>query len=118
MYRLVLVVVVALAACDTTDNDRPLTVEYITEAILQPSCSQYVCHSSFARQSGYAFDTVEEARKSLKSIVVPSDAEASFLNRVLTRTVKRMPYDAPLPNKDIQLIQAWIDSGAPGLGAP
>jgi hypothetical protein len=37
---------------------------------------------------------------------------------VLTRQVKRMPYDAPLPNKDIQLIQAWIMSGAPGLGAP
>jgi len=118
MYRLVLVAVVALAACDQTDNDRPATVEYITEAILQPSCSQYVCHSSFARVKGYAFDTVDEARKSLSLIVIPNDAEASLLSIVLTRAVKRMPYDSPLPNKDIELIQTWIANGAPGLDAP
>jgi len=117
MYRLVLVAVVASAACDQTDNDRPATVEYITEAILQPSCSQYVCHSSFARVKGYAFDTVEESRKSLSQLVVAGDAEASLLSIVLTRNVKRMPYDSPLPNKDIELIQTWITSGAPGLVA-
>jgi hypothetical protein len=114
MYRLALVAVVALAACSQTDNDRPLTVEYLTAAILQPSCAQYVCHSSFVRAKGYAFDTVEEARKSLAMIVVAGDTD-SFLLQVLTRTVKRMPYDSPLPNKDIDLIQEWIMAGAPGL---
>jgi hypothetical protein len=34
---------------------------------------------------------------------------------VLTRQVTRMPYDAPLPDKDIELILRWIQDGAPGL---
>jgi hypothetical protein len=116
MNRLVLMAVVAVvAACDTTDNDRPATLEYITEAILQPYCAQNVCHSSYTRQSGYAFDTVEEARKSLQLIVIPNDVDDSLLSSVLTRAVKRMPYDEPLLNKDILLIQEWIRLGAEGL---
>ena len=115
MYRLVLVAVVALAACDQTDNDRPATVEYITEAILQPSCGQYDCHSSFRREKGYVFDTVATARSSLAMIVVKQDVEASLLYTVLIRPIKRMPYDAPLPDKDIDLIAKWITDGAVGL---
>jgi len=115
MSRLVFLAAVACAACDQTDNDRPATLEYITAAILQPYCSQNVCHSSYARVKGYAFDTVAEARKSLQGIVVPNDPESSLLSIVLTRNVKRMPYDAPLANKDIELIQQWIMQGAPGL---
>jgi hypothetical protein len=115
MYRLVLAAVVASAACTQTENDRPATLEYITHAILQPSCGQYVCHSSFARAKGYAFDTIEAARASLGSIVNVSDPEDSLLYRVLTQTVRRMPYDAPLPQKDIDLILTWIQDGAPGL---
>ncbi len=114
MFRIALVAAVALAACDAADN-RPLTVEYITEAILQPSCGQYTCHSSYRKERGYVFDTVETARESLGRIVVPSDLEGSLLNTVLTRKVKRMPYDSPLLDKDIELIQRWIDGGAPGL---
>jgi hypothetical protein len=117
MYRVVLVAAAALTACSQTENDRPLTVEYLTEAILQPSCSQYVCHSSFSRANGYVFDTIEESRKSLKTIVTAGDPD-SFLLQVLTRTVKRMPYDSPLPNKDIELIQDWVLAGAPGLSTP
>lgn len=117
MYRLVLVAAVALAACDQTDNDRPATLEYITEAILQPSCSQATCHSSYRRENDYAFDTVDEARKSMTrhSLVAPEDSGASLLYNVLVRTTKRMPYDSPLADKDIALIQKWIDDGAPGL---
>ena len=115
MYRLVLVAVVACAACTQSDNDRPATLEYITAAILQPSCSQYTCHSSFRRAKTYAFDTIEVARESLGRIVNPGDSQSSFLFLVLTRTVKRMPYDSPLAQKDIDLIARWIDDGAPGL---
>jgi hypothetical protein len=115
MYRLVLVAVVALAACTQTDNNRPATLEYITEAILQPSCSQYVCHSSYRMEKGYAFDTVELARRSLARLVIPGDSSSSTLYNVLIRTVKRMPYDAPLAQKNIDLIKLWIDNGAPGL---
>ena len=120
MYRLVLAAVVgpslALAACTQTENDRPATLEYITEAILQPSCAQHVCHSSFRMEKGYAFDTVEAARRSLSSgVVIPGDSESSLLVIALTRRIKRMPYDAPLPDKDIELIKRWIDAGAMGI---
>src|SRR5678815_4323446 len=109
MYRAVLPAVVALAACvQQTDNNRPATLEYITEAILQPGCAQYTCHSSYRNERGMAFDTVEAARRSLKvevpklpPLVVDGDVEGSGLYIVLTRTIKRMPYDAPLPDKDI-----------------
>ena len=125
MYRLVLAAAAALAACSQTDNDRPATLEYITEAILQPSCGQYTCHSSFRRAKGYAFDTVEAAKASLAPtdpaaprVINTSDPTSSFLYEVLTRKVKRMPYDAPLPQKDIDLILTWISAGAPGLDLP
>jgi hypothetical protein len=124
MVRLVLAAAAAaaLAACTQTDNDRPATLPYITEAILQPNCGQYTCHSSYKKAKGYAFDTVEAARASLApsdpnapQIINTSDPPSSFLYQVLTRKVKRMPYDAPLPQKDIDLILTWIENDAPGL---
>jgi hypothetical protein len=125
MYRLVLVAVVALAACTQSDNDRPATLQYIAEAILQPNCGQYTCHSSFRRAKGYAFDTVAATQASLAptdpgaaQVINTSDPTSSFLYQVLTRKIKRMPYDAPLPQKDIDLILTWIGDGAPGLDLP
>jgi len=115
MVRLALAVsvaAVAVTACTQTDNDRPATVEYITEAILQPSCAQDVCHSSYRREKGYAFDTLEVARPSLMGIVNPCEPDQSLLYTVLTRRIKRMPYDAPLPQKDIDLILLWIQKNA------
>ena len=119
MVRLVLVATVAVAACAQTDNNRPQTVEYITEAILEPNCAQDVCHSSYRMEKGYAFDTVEIAKRSLKPIVNPGEPQSSLLYVVLTRKVKRMPYDAPLPDKDIDLILQWIQKNAAmDLGIP
>ena len=113
MLRLaVAVAVLAGAGCNQTDNDRPATLPYVTEAILQPNCAQDVCHSSYTKAKGYAFDTVETARASLKPIVSKDEPESSLLYTVLTRTVKRMPYDAPLPQKDIDLILLWLQSSA------
>src|SRR4029077_6771279 len=96
MYRPVLVAVVALAACNQTENNRPATLEYITEAILQPSCAQYTCHSSYRVERGMAFDTVEAARRALHvavpklpPLVVKGDVDGSGLNIVLTRVIKR-----------------------------
>ncbi|HEX3477992.1 MAG TPA: hypothetical protein VHT91_23385 [Kofleriaceae bacterium] len=114
MFRLAVAAVVASAACNQTDNDRPATLQYITEAILQPNCSQDVCHSSYTRTKGYAFDTVAAARQSLSTpgVVNTSEPESSLLYTVLIRQVKRMPYDAPLPDKDIELILRWIMGSA------
>jgi hypothetical protein len=111
------VAAVVVMACSQTDNDRPATLEYVTQAILQPSCAQDVCHSSYTRAKGYAFDTIEAARVSLRPIVSKDEPESSLLYTVLTRTVKRMPYDAPLPQKDIDLILRWLqDRAAKDLG--
>lgn len=114
MFRLAVAAVVASAACTQTDNDRPATLQYITEAILQPNCAQDVCHSSYTRAKGYAFDTVAAARQSLQiqGLVMPTEPESSLLYTVLIRQVKRMPYDAPLPQKDIDLIFRWIGGSA------
>jgi hypothetical protein len=115
VVRFVVVAVVAAAACNQTDNNRPATLSYITEAILQPYCSQDVCHSSYRMEKGYAFDTVAMAKRSLTPIVNIAEPESSLLYTVLTRKIKRMPYDDPLPQKDIDLILLWIQDGAPGL---
>lgn len=118
MVRLVFAAVVAVAACTQTDNDRPASLQYITEAILQPNCAQDVCHSSYRREKGYAFDTVENARRSilppapLAPLFNTEDPPSSLLYTVLTRKIKRMPYDAPLPQKDIDLILLWIEEHA------
>jgi hypothetical protein len=115
----------ALAACGTDNDQRPRTVEYITEAVLAPNCGNAQCHSSFANTSGYAFDTVDRAQRSLVGGLVGTitlntrnepegDPTSSFLINVLTRTVDRMPYDQPLPAPDRRLIERWIEFGAPG----
>jgi hypothetical protein len=114
MFRLAVAAAVACAACSQTDNDRPATLQYITEAILQPNCAQDVCHSSYTRTKGYAFDTVAAARQSLRipGVVKPTEPDSSLLYTVLIRQIKRMPYDAPLPDKDIELIHRWIEDSA------
>jgi hypothetical protein len=112
MRCLALPVLVAVAACSQTENNRPATVQYITEAILQPHCSQDVCHSSYRKAGGYAFDTVAASKQALRGLVSPTEPESSLLYTVLIRNVKRMPYDTPLPDKDIDLILLWIQENA------
>ncbi|HEX3758092.1 MAG TPA: hypothetical protein VHW23_05280, partial [Kofleriaceae bacterium] len=75
---------------------------------------QDVCHSSYTKTKGYAFDTVAAARASLRTpgVVNAGEPESSLLYTVLIRPVKRMPYDAPLPQKDIDLILTWIKGSA------
>jgi hypothetical protein len=125
MHRLIWVPALALAACGTETDQRPRTVQYITEAVLAPNCGNAQCHSSFRNAMGYAFDTVEKAQQSLVGGLVgqitlnardepEGDASSAFLINVLTRTLDRMPYDQPLPEPDIALIERWIDYGAPG----
>lgn len=127
MHRLIwpAALALALAACGTDDDRRPRTVEYVTQAILAPSCGNAQCHSQFRNVAFLAFDTVENARPSLAAGLVgvitlndldepEGNAEESPLLNVLTRTIDRMPYDQPLPDADIDLIRRWIDYGAPG----
>lgn len=124
MLRLIWIPAIALAACGTEDDRRPRTVEYITQAILAPSCGNAQCHSQFRQELGYAFDTVENARPNLVGLVgaiqlddqgepFGSPADSQMMN-VLTRTINPMPYDQPMPDPDQDLIARWIEFGAPG----
>lgn len=130
MKRLVMIGALFAGACGSTTDDRPRTLAYITETILAPTCASAECHSAFKRQVGDQFDTVDATRQSIvgNSLVLPDDAAnpaGSFLIQSLTvgalsvldprsGTKVRMPYDAPMPDADIALIEAWIAEGAPG----
>lgn len=118
------------SACGSATDDRPPTLDYITETILAPSCATAECHSAFKRQVGDVFDTPASARRTIVAnglVVYPDDVADpahSFLLTTLTVGSPsilspgsgnvRMPYDAPMPDADLQLLEAWIASGVPG----
>jgi hypothetical protein len=105
----------SLAACGTTPDSRPQTVEYITLEVLSPACGTFACHSSSTRVQGYAFDTIADARTSLRELVTPGHPERSLLYDVLAGNGMVMPPDAPIATEDVELIRGWILAGAPGL---
>ncbi len=124
-----LALVIASAGCTRDADDRPKTLAYITEAILAPTCGKAECHSTFAQTVGDVFDTVVGARYTIVHdplISLPADQMAptgSQLYQSITTGLPsrqglsglvRMPYDAPMPNEDIYLIEAWIAAGAEG----
>src|SRR5689334_23195565 len=59
----------ALIACGTTD-DRPATVEVVSLEILAPTCGAVQCHSTTTRTEGLAFDTLDEAKASMRDLGV------------------------------------------------
>lgn len=126
-----LVALIALGACGTTDDDRPATLRYISQSILQPSCGGAPCHSTFTQSRGDIFDTVVGARQSIhrNGLALPADmddpANASLIHWVTDDQpfgerdangdiIGRMPFDAPLANADIDLLKKWIGEGVPG----
>lgn len=103
-------------SCATSPDDRPQTFEYISLEVLTPACGTVACHSSSTRVQGYAFDTLDDARSSLRRLIAPGNPEASRLYDVIAGAGDpQMPPDAPLATQDIELIRAWIAQGAPGL---
>ncbi|MEO8548600.1 MAG: hypothetical protein ABI678_01450 [Kofleriaceae bacterium] len=128
-----------LGGCDlSTDHqdDRPATLQFITQAVLKPSCGTATCHSAMKAQSNDVFDSVEGTRASIAlhpelvitcdRVIPPStdncahddDLQQSYLLTVITQgdaEGERMPLDQPMSNKDIFLISTWIKDGAPGL---
>jgi hypothetical protein len=122
-------VAIACAACSSPTDDRPLTIEYITGTILQPTCGAADCHSAFAANRTDVFDNVDGARRSLvdnglirftSAQYDPSDPAEADLILWLTQTdpfglgYGRMPLDGPMPNADIVLLENWIIASAPG----
>jgi hypothetical protein len=128
MYRFA-VLLAGLAACGGVDN-RPKNLDFITGAILNPNCAAAQCHSAFRRQAGDEFDTPAAARRSLLTYgplqiqngcqPFPQACDATLiksitvgLQSVLEPSVTnvRMPFDGPLANADVALIQDWISEG-------
>lgn len=114
----------ASGACGVTD-DRPRTLEYITQTILAPTCAAAECHSAFKMEVGDEFDTVDATRRTIvdNGLVNPGSSGSSLLYQSITigapsilspGSTVRMPFDAPMPDADVALIAAWITEGAPG----
>jgi hypothetical protein len=104
-----------LASCGTSPDSRPATVEVISLEILAPTCGQVQCHSTSTAIQGYAFDTLEASKASLRELV-RAGGRGDDLVEVLEDTGgNRMPPDSPLDQQDIDLIKKWIAAGAQGL---
>jgi hypothetical protein len=108
---------------------RPLELDYLTQQIFAPTCGGAQCHSTFKQSGTNVFDTPEGVRASLVTNLLvrtdpdkfdPDDAKNADLIIWLTETdpflagIGRMPYDAPLPNRDVKLLIEWIEHKAPG----
>ena len=109
--------IAAVAACGVSEDDRPHDFTYIVEAILAPTCGTATCHSTLSKEAGYMFDTVDNARATFNyySLTDPGSPDDSELIEVLTAprfNDERMPLDGPMPDKDIDLLRAWITDGA------
>jgi hypothetical protein len=113
--RTTLALCCVLAACGTSPDERPISVEVVALSILAPSCGQVQCHSTTTKTEGYAFDTLEAAKTSLRELVGTSTSNSELVEVLHADGEERMPPDSPLADEDIALIEAWIDAGAPGL---
>ena len=136
MHRLVWAPLLVLAACGETTDDRPLELDYLTQAIFAPTCGATQCHSGFSQQGNDVFDTPDATRATLvdNGLITfnstkydPDSPGKADLIIWITETVPfggvpgkdgkpigRMPYDAPMPNKDVLLLKEWIAAQAPG----
>ncbi len=134
-----------LGACDLANKsaqDRPLTLAYVTEAILKPSCGTAECHSAMKAEKNDIFDSVEAAKHTME-VTHPDlvatcawlttkdpatcaqnndDIQGSYLIHVITvgdySDGNLMPLDQPMSNQDIVLLTRWIRDGAEGLDKP
>ncbi len=104
----------ALGCADV--DDRPPEWGTISRAIIQPNCATTACHSQFTGAGGLRMHDEVAGWCSLVSpgFVRPGDVESSMLVYLLRADETwRMPPDLPLPEADIELVEAWIAAGAP-----
>ena len=107
MKQTLLLAALAIAACGTSPDSRPVTFEVITYEVLQPNCGSPYCHSSVTNTAQLAFDTLAASRESLRG-----GGDFRVMQAI---TDKKMPSDSPMDPQDVALLQAWIDAGKPGL---
>lgn len=118
MHR-ALLLLAALVGCGTDPDSRPVTFEVVTLEVLAPTCGQVQCHSATTNTAGYALDTLDGARAAMKDgdLLQPEHNDPrSRLEKVLHASGgDRMPPDSPLNTPDLDLIDAWLAQGEPGL---
>ena len=110
-------VAVAAAAigCGTAIDERPPQWSFISPAITEPSCATVNCHSDIAQKAGVDLHNRDAGYASLtgRGFVNTTTPDASPVILLMhAQGSLRMPPDAPLPEKDIALIQQWIANGA------
>ncbi|HUS29414.1 MAG TPA: hypothetical protein VMZ53_12935 [Kofleriaceae bacterium] len=108
---------------------RPLELGYLTQSVFAPTCGATQCHSTFKQAATDVFDTPDGVRRSLVNNALvrldpakydPDDAKNADLIIWITQIdpfgagIGRMPYDAPMPNRDVKLLIEWIEHDAPG----
>jgi hypothetical protein len=116
-----------LAACESSEPSAlPPTLDELHERVLQPSCTFATCHGAGPSPAGalslerdVAHASLVDAPSSVASdaiLVVPGDADASYVMEKLTATIpavgESMPPDAVLEPERIELVRAWIEAGA------
>ena len=93
MNRLVLTGALLAGACGSATDDRPATLDYITETILAPTCASAQCHSAFKREVGDQLDTPDAVRQSVVAnglVVYPDDTvdAAAVRSSYLIHTIR------------------------------
>ena len=109
--RLAAALIALLAACGVETDDRPATVQYLVPAIFRPSCATAACHSAATARGGLVLDTIEGpcGYGPVSGFLRDDGGIATESgNRV------RMPFDSPLPEADIRLIETWEADGLTG----
>ena len=109
--------VAAGISCGGETDDRPKRWSFISATIMEPSCATVDCHSKIADRAGVDLHDRATGYRALvdRRFVVPGDQTSSSSLMYLLRGqgAVRMPPDSPLPEADIQLIDAWIKNNAP-----
>lgn len=112
------------AATDSAPTDAAPTLTQVQAEVFGPSCAFSSCHaapgaSGLVLEDGLshaALVNVPSADASGKTLVVPGDAEASYLVAKLRGDPGiagfQMPTGNPLDEARLQLVIDWIDAGA------
>ncbi len=124
MKALVTIGAVALAIGCTAEP--PETWSYVYATVITPNCTTSACHSALSRPAdialydrevayqtltGRACDDTTTAPAGLVNLTAP---EESYLSILLRRDGPTgMPPNARLPDPEIEIVEAWMRSGAP-----